>query len=104
MASTRLDTLKSMVEQNPADSFARYGLAMEYRNTGDLEAAMGEFRALMAAHPDYSPAYFHGGQTLERMGRRDQAREMYLQGIEVTTRGGDQHARSEMQGALDMLE
>ena len=40
MASTRLDILKSMVEQNPGDSFARYGLAMEYRNTGDLEAAM----------------------------------------------------------------
>jgi hypothetical protein len=38
------------------------------------------------------------------MGRRDQAREVYLQGIEVTTRSGDQHARSEMQGALDMLE
>ena len=69
MASTRLEILKSMVEQNPTDSFARYGLAMEYRNTGDLEAAMGEFRALMASQPDYAPAYFHGGQTLERMGR-----------------------------------
>jgi tetratricopeptide (TPR) repeat protein len=104
MASTRLDTLKSMVEQNPTDSFARYGLAMEYRNTGDLEAALGEFHALMAVNPDYAPAYFHGGQTLERLGRIDEAREVYLQGIEVTTRAGDQHARSEMQGALDMLD
>jgi predicted Zn-dependent protease len=90
MASTRLDILKSMVEQNPTDSFARYGLAMEYRNTGNLEAAMGEFRALMAANP-------------ERMGLLEDAREIYLKGIEVTTRNGDQHARSEMQGALDML-
>jgi Flp pilus assembly protein TadD len=104
MPSTRLDILKSMVGQNPTDCFARYGLAMEYRNTGDLEAAMGEFRALMAANPDYGPAYFHGGQTLERMGRFEEARAVYLQGIEVTARGGDQHARSEMQGALDMLE
>ena len=103
MASTRLDILKSMVEQNPADSFARYGLALEYRNSGDLESAMGEFRSLMAANPDYAPAYFHGGQTLERMGRLDEARKIYQQGIEVTTRSGDQHARSEMQGALDLL-
>ena len=95
---------KSMVEQNPTDSFARYGLAMEYRNTGDLEAAMGEFRALMAVNPDYAPAYFHGGQTLERMGRSEEAREVYLQGIEVTARKGDQHGRSEMQAALDMLD
>ncbi len=104
MPSTRLDTLKSMVEQNPTDSFARYGLAMEYRNTGQLEAALAEFHALMAANPDYAPAYFHGGQTLERMGRIAQARQVYLQGIEVTTRSGDQHARSELQGALDLLD
>ena len=104
MPSTRLDILKSMVEQNPTDGFARYGLAMEYRNTGDLDAAMGEFRALMAANPDYAPAYFHGGQTLERMGRVVEAREVYLRGVEVTARGGDPHARSEMQGALDMLD
>jgi len=62
---------------------------------------MVEFRALMAAHADYGPAYFHGGQTLERMGLVEEAREVYRQGIEVTA--GDPHARSEMQGALDML-
>ena len=104
MPSTRLDILKSMVEQHPTDTFARYGLAMEYRNTGLLDAAIAEFRALIAANPDYAPSYFHGGQTLERMGRIEEARQVYLQGIEVTTRGGDQHARSEMQGALDLLE
>ena len=103
MASTRLDILRSMVELRPTDSFARYGLAMEYRKTGDLDAAMVEFRALMAANPEYAPAYFHGGQTLERMGFLAEAREVYLQGVEVTTRIGDQHAKSEMQGALDML-
>jgi tetratricopeptide (TPR) repeat protein len=103
MASNRLEILKSMVEQKPTDSFARYGLAMEYRNTGDLEASMGEFRALMANNPDYAPAYFHGGQTLERMGRIEEAREVYLKGVEVTTRSGDEHARSEMQSALDLL-
>ena len=103
MASTRLETLKSMVAQNPADSFLRYGLAMEYRNSGDLPAAMIEFRALREANPDYSAAYFHGGQTLEHMGLAGEAREWYQQGIEVTSRKGDLHARSELQTALDLL-
>jgi tetratricopeptide (TPR) repeat protein len=98
-----LEILKSMVEQNPTDSFARYGLAMEYRNGGDLPSAMAEFRTLMSVSPDYSPAYFHGGQTLERMGLLDEAREVYTKGVEVTIRIGNEHARSEMQGALDML-
>src|SRR5438105_4451487 len=67
MASTRLETLKSMVAQQPSVAFLRYGLAMEYRNAGDLEAAIVEFRALLGVDPDYSAAYFHGGQTLERL-------------------------------------
>jgi Tfp pilus assembly protein PilF len=93
-----------MVEQNPADSFARYGLAMEYRNAGDLAAAMAEFRVLIAAHPDYSAAYYHGGQTLERLGQAAEAREIYLRGIEATTRKGDFHTRDEIQAALDLMD
>jgi tetratricopeptide (TPR) repeat protein len=103
MANTRLEMLKSMVAQNPADSFSRYGLAMEYRNAGDLEAAVSEFRSLIAANPDYAAAYYHGGQALERSGKLEEARELYGQGIEVTTRKGDLHARSEIQAALDLL-
>ena len=103
MASTRLEALKSMVAQKPDDSFLRYGLAMEYRNTGDLQAALAEFRSLRETNPDYSAAYFHGGQTLERMGLVDEAREWYREGIEVTTRKGEAHARSELQTALDLL-
>lgn len=103
MSSSRLETLKELVSQNPSDAFLRYGLAMEYRNGGDLEGSVREFRAIIAASPDYSPAYFHGGQTLERMGRADEARELYETGVEVTRRKGESHALAEMQGALDLL-
>jgi Flp pilus assembly protein TadD len=103
MSSTRLESLKNLVAQNPQDSFLRYGLAMEHRNSGDLESAMHEFQTLMESNPDYAATYFHAGQTLERLGREDEARAVYEHGIEVTTRKGDQHARSELQGALDML-
>ena len=103
MENTRLETLKSMVAQNPQDSFARYGLAMEYRNAGDLEGAIREFRALLEVNPNYGYAYFHGGQTLEKLGRVDEAAAMYRDGIEASTRSGDQHARGEIQGALDLL-
>jgi Tfp pilus assembly protein PilF len=103
MASTRLEILKNMVAERPEDSFLRYGLAMEYRNAGDNERAMDEFNALMASAPDYVPTYFHAGQTLERLGRSEDARQVYRRGIEAATRKGDQHARSELEGALDLL-
>ena len=103
MATNRLEILKNMVAQNPADTFSRYGLAMEYRNSGDLESAMREFQGLMEAKPDYAATYLHAGQTLERLGRAEEARAVYQQGIEVTTRVGDLHARGELQAALDLL-
>jgi predicted Zn-dependent protease len=103
MSNTRLETLKTLSAQNPQDNFLRYGLAMEYRNSGDLDSAMREFQALMDTAPDYCATYFHAGQTLERLGRADDARAVYVKGIDATTRQGDLHARSELQGALDLL-
>jgi tetratricopeptide (TPR) repeat protein len=101
--SNRLEVLKNMVAQNPNDSFSRYGLAMEYANSGDLERAIEEYQALLAVNANYSAAYYHGGQTLEKLGRREEARTIYRQGIEAATRIGDLHTRSEIQAALDLL-
>ena len=102
--SNRLETLKSMVAQNPDDSFSRYGLAMEYAKSGELELAIQEYQNVLAANPNYSAAYYHGGQTLEKLGRREDARALYRKGVEATTRIGDLHARSEIQAALDLLQ
>jgi len=103
MTANRMEILKNMLQQNPRDSFARYGLAMEYANCGELENAVAEFRALLEFNPDYAAAYFHGGQALEKLGRLDDARQSYEKGIEVTSRTGDQHTRGELQAALDLL-
>ncbi len=102
MASPRLEILKSMVAQNPNDSFTRFGLAMEYRGAGDLASAAGEFQALLAANPGYAAAYYHYGQTLEKLGRVEEARSVYREGIQVTSAKGDRHAQSELQAALEL--
>jgi tetratricopeptide (TPR) repeat protein len=101
--ATRLEMLKDMVANSPTDAFLRYGLATEYANTGDLEQAVLEYKELLAANPNYAAGYYHGGRTLEKLGRLDEAREVYEKGIEVTTRTGDAHTRSELQAALDIL-
>ena len=103
MSTNRLETLKSLVAATPSDSFLRYGLAMEYRSQGDYEQAAAEFGALLDADPDYAAAYYHGGQTLERLGRLEEARALYQRGLAVTARQGKTHAQSEMQAALDLL-
>ncbi|MCL4402889.1 MAG: tetratricopeptide repeat protein [Acidobacteria bacterium] len=95
--------LQKLSAQNPADSFSCYALAMEYAKSGQLEKAAEEYRKLLEINPDYAAAYFHGGQALEKLDLLEEARTLYRKGIEVTTRTGDQHARSELQAALDTL-
>ena len=100
---SRLEILQSMVAQNPKDSFSRYGLAMEYANTGSLDKAVEEYDSLLEFNPDYAAAYYHGGQALEKLGRLEDARRMYQRGLEATRRIGDGHTHSEIQAALDIL-
>jgi tetratricopeptide (TPR) repeat protein len=100
LESSRIEILKQLLEQNPTSTFARYGLAMEYVKSGQLETAVTEFEAVAAADPGYSAAYYHGGQALEKLGRLDDARGLYRRGIAQTR---DAHASAELQAALDIL-
>ena len=103
MGSNRLEILLSMVDRNPADAFSRYGLAMEYVKSSDLLTALGHFMQLLEHNPNYAAAYFHGGQTLEKLGRIDEAKGLYRRGMEVTEAMGDEHTLNELQAALSML-
>ncbi len=92
-----------MLADDPANAFVRYGLATELKNTGDGEGAVREFEQLLQASPNYSAAFFHGGQTLEKLGRTAEARDWYTRGVQAAVRNNDSHAQAEMQAALDLL-
>jgi thioredoxin-like negative regulator of GroEL len=53
---SRLDTLRRLLADNPANTFARYGLAMEHVRSGDLDGAVQEFEAVLATDANYSAA------------------------------------------------
>lgn len=99
----RVATFQSFIARSPRDPFPRYGLAMEFRTRGDLAAAWETFETLLAEHPSYIPAYLMAGQTLIGLGRRDQAAQVYKDGIAKATVGGDAHARGELESALAEL-
>jgi len=99
----RVAMLNEILTENPNDAFARYGLAMEYSNRGEVEIAMVEFGKLLAAHPDYTAGYFMAAQTLARASRVDEAKQMLEDGIASARRTGNGHALSEMEGMLTEL-
>jgi Tfp pilus assembly protein PilF len=99
----RVAMLTEILSQNANDAFARYGLAMEYSNTGEVEKALDEFGKLLASNPDYTAGYFMAAQTLAKSGREDDAKKMLTDGIASAKRTGNGHALSEMEGMLAEL-
>jgi len=103
MDPSRIEFLRQALKNNPADTFARYGLALELSKYGDAKEAWEHFDYLLTHQPDYSPTYYQAGMFLNSQGRRDEARKVLARGIEVTGRQGNLHAQSELQAALDQL-
>jgi len=99
----RIALLTEVLAQNPTDAFARYGLAMEYSNSGEVERALEEFGRLLATHPDYTAGYFMAAQTLAKAERTEEARKMLVDGIACARKTGNGHAQSEMEGMLAEL-
>lgn len=99
---TRREFLKETLRQDPQNTFARYGLALELAKS-DPATAWTHFEFLLRHHPEYSASYFQAGTFLIKQGRVDEARKVLAAGIEVTRSQGKNHAQAELQAALDDL-
>jgi predicted Zn-dependent protease len=100
----KLEGLKEILSQDPGNSFARYGIAMELAGRGETEAALEEFSTLVANDPDYTAGYFMAAQTLANEARIPEAIEQLNSGIASAKRTSNNHALSEMQAMLDELD
>jgi len=96
--------LKEILAMDPANAFARYGLALEYANRGEIPTALAEFETLLTTHPDYTAGYFMAAQTLAKAERIPEAIAQLNAGIASARRTGNNHAMSEMQAMLDELD
>ncbi len=97
----KIAALSEILAQNPADSFARYGLAMALAADGRTEDALQQFSTLTAENPDYVPAYQMSAQVLLKAGRTEPARARLGEGLAACQRTGNTHAAMEMQAMLD---
>jgi tetratricopeptide (TPR) repeat protein len=98
--NARLERLKVLVEKNPQDVFAWYGLAMEHKNRQQHQEAILAFEELLTRDPGYTAAYLHYGTALRQAGEEEKAQEVLSKGVQVAEEKGEQHARDELLEAL----
>jgi predicted Zn-dependent protease len=100
---SRKERILEMLAEDPRDPFLRYGLAMEYAGAGEWQDAAGCFHELLAATPDYVPAYYQAAKVLHELQRDDEARKVAEAGIAAARGKGDEHAAGELEFFLDGL-
>jgi predicted Zn-dependent protease len=99
----KLAALNEILQMDPANAFARYGLAMEHAANGDPEAALAEFDTLIGHNPDYVPAYQMSAQTMVKLGRTEAALTRLHEGIAAANCTHNQHALAEMEAMREEL-
>lgn len=99
----RLAMLEQLTAGGQADSFAWYGLALEYRKRERWDDALATFRSLRDKDPGYVAQYLMAGQMLAALDRTEEAREWLEAGVKQATEAGNSHALGELRDALEGL-
>ena len=103
MSSSRRQQIEELLQDDPADTFLRYGLAMELDKEGQHEESLRRLHELAKETPPYVPAFFMAGQQYARLERIEEARSVLREGIEAARSVNDAHAAGEMSEFLASL-
>lgn len=99
MISNRLEMLLGMWNEAKPDSFVLFALAKEYEAHGNQEEAIFHYEKLKNIDPEYVGLYYHLAAIYAEEGQSEKALTTYDKGIEIATRLGDFHAKSELMNA-----
>ncbi|HEU5210610.1 MAG TPA: tetratricopeptide repeat protein [Longimicrobiales bacterium] len=99
----RIEALRKMLEKNPRDGRARFGLAAEYEKAGRWHDVVDQLSAYLATTDDEGNAWGRLGRALREIGRENEARDAYRKGVEAAARHGHPSMAADFQEAIDEL-
>lgn len=104
MAEARIELFKKMLAADPNNVAVRFGLANELLKLERFEEAATELQTYLGQANDQGNAYGKLAQALERLGKIDEARAAYEQGIAAANRHGHPGMAQDFEMALaDLL-
>ncbi len=104
MKEARVDALKSMLELNPNDGFALYGLALEYKADGLLEEELPLLERAATLEDPLLYTFYQLGEVLLGLGEDSEAAEALRTGLDRARTAGDMKALNEFEALLAMVE
>jgi Flp pilus assembly protein TadD len=99
--SDRIAFLTEHLDKRPDDRRARFALAVELERLERWEDAVRELRIYLAASDDEGNAYGRLGHCLRRLGRDEEAREAYREGVAASLRHGHPTMAAEFEETLE---
>lgn len=99
----RESMFKQVLEIDSEDTIANFGMADVYYFRKEYKNAKEHLLKVISVDEKYSMAYSLLGKTLEVLGEKDEAREIYIKGIEVASSKGELMPANEMQARLVKL-
>jgi folate-binding Fe-S cluster repair protein YgfZ/Tfp pilus assembly protein PilF len=97
----RESMFKQVLEIDPEDTLANYGLGSIAVEKGDWQLARNHLEKVLAQDPKYSVAYLALGKALKGLGLKDQAKVIWQEGIKVSAAKGDLMPANQMQQELN---
>ena len=99
----RREALQSMLADDPDDTFALYGLALEYKVQQELSEAQQLLKRTIELNPEHVYAYYQLGEVLMALGDDDDAERVLSNGADIAQKLGDTKALGELRALIDLL-
>lgn len=103
-AAERIRMFEEVLEIDPEDALATFGMGMAYVQLGEYERALPFLDRATRVQKDYSVAFLNLGKCQEYLDRKSEAIEAYRAGIRAAGRKGDLMPMREMERRLKSLE
>lgn len=102
--AARVAALMQMLSEDPDDTFALYGLAMEHKADDALGSAEPLLRRLLELEPGHLYGHYQLGDLLIADDRPDEAAGVLREGLDRARAAGDAKAANELAALLDQAE
>ena len=100
----RIKILKQYLEEDNNDHFSRYALALEVMEIGETNETIRLLKEVLNQNADFLAAYYQLGRAFEISHQKEDAVQIYKQGIEVAQKQKNAKTESELKTALFSLQ